>query len=429
MNEKVVLVSVVMLFFVGTVSCGVLPKAQLRRFIQHIADRDKAAFMRFDKHALQMIGEAVPVAQEMQQVFDSNDGRIVKVVEGSASENDDNFNPLLAMARDDLNYCTRFLKLLKKYTSLCITDKVLPPALEQALFKDNCMRLYLENDVLAQFEEKIGTYLDSRQTSDEFTVVVTSVRGLAPIIQKRLWERMERVLLFDLDELTDVLLYGARGGIDMQRFYALMKKNIIILSTAALINNKYEMRKQQYIYSVGNVLDLGYEPYIVESCVKGPTFLDDYCAQVVYTETNNPTLFNIGINEAWAIQKFFEVKANELHEDDYIVKLTGRYYFKDDTFIRTLEDNYCDVLAQYSPYVPYSDVFVGLIALKHKYYKNMLQLFDYARMETDRVCIEWEVGKYILTLCERHVPVIYVKELHLYGNGFYHGTNDAIQYW
>ena len=76
---------------------------------------------------------------------------------------------------------------------------------------------------------------------------------------------------------------------------------INIVCTAALINEQYEIRKQEYINVTEKIKQFGIMPYIVESCKHGPTFLDSVSDRVWYSQTNDYSLRNKGVNEAKAL--------------------------------------------------------------------------------------------------------------------------------
>ena len=78
----------------------------------------------------------------------------------------------------------------------------------------------------------------------------------------------------------------------------LIDSKIKIVCTAALIQDNYEQRKEEYIRTLTKLKEFGYETYVFESCTQGPTFLRQYCDHVCYTQTNNPLISNKGVNEA-----------------------------------------------------------------------------------------------------------------------------------
>lgn len=165
---------------------------------------------------------------------------------------------------------------------------------------------------------------------------------------------------------------------------------IKFLCTAALINNQYEMRKQEYIDCLEKLINFGYQPFVVESCVQGPTFLDGY-ATVFYSQTNNPRLKNKGVNEA--VSMLSSLSYFQFNDDDMIVKLTGRYYFYSDQFLKTITQH------------PEIDIFIkefsdgqictSCFAIRFKLLKEFLTHIDYNWMERNMVNIERVFARYI----------------------------------
>ena len=102
-------------------------------------------------------------------------------------------------------------------------------------------------------------------------------------------------------------------------------KNINIIFTAALIDNQFEMRKSEYLYSLNRLKSWDYIPYIIESCRRS-SFFDNYSVPVCYAQVNDPNLRNKGVNEAKALQVGLDYFG--FSDEDMIVKITGRYFFK-----------------------------------------------------------------------------------------------------
>jgi len=133
-----------------------------------------------------------------------------------------------------------------------------------------------------------------------------------------------------------LFLYSA--VIVLSAFFPLNAEMRIIL-TAALTDNHFEFRKNQYIESLNILADYGYQnPYIVEAIKKvGPTFLDDYSTNVFYATCNNPSSINHGANEARTLLEALE--HFQFADDDIILKLTGRYQLLSDRLLRIIKKN------------------------------------------------------------------------------------------
>lgn len=406
-------------------------KETLQTLMKHIMRRERAAFTRFDEAAFNIMQQSDALGQEMLNIYHS-DGSQYKAYAPSVNNNNNLYpwNPMLDMAQEDMNYCTRFLKLIKKYTCLIVTDKPLPEELIKKLFKPGCTQLLVSTAHMNIVDELTLVCNELLRETDDFTVIVTSLRGISPLLQHRLLLE-HNVVVIDMDALYDVLSDDTQQPLDLNRFYKLMAHNVIIMSTAALISGPeiykdYDRRKAQYIKSIEMFNEMGYEPYIIEVCADGKSFLDDYCHQVLYTQSNDLSYVNKGVNEAKSMLLFLETYKDMIQEDDIIIKTTGRYHCTDDYFIRLVEDN-----DNYAGFVKhriknrldrrYVDVFTGIFALEARYFKNMLTSMRFERMGTD-VWFEWDVARYIYTLAERHVPIIYLEKAHMY---HYEGIDDA----
>lgn len=202
-----------------------------------------------------------------------------------------------------------------------------------------------------------------------------------------------------------------------------INNKIKIVCTAAILENNHKERMAEYIKSMKIISQFGYEPYIIEACKSGPTFLDEYSNFVYYPNVNNPSLGK-GFNEALSMLKGCEYF--EFDDDDWIIKLTGRYYFADDYFVRLVEDNTdADAIVRtWSKEVPgqKGSIFTGCFAMKYKYLKEML--IGYLREKIDMIekndkriyIIECFAAKYIYDLARNRAKVMFVKNLHVFAN-------------
>jgi len=201
--------------------------------------------------------------------------------------------------------------------------------------------------------------------------------------------------------------------------FSSLASEIKILCTAALINNQYEMRKHEYIDCLQRLSHFGYQPLVVESCVQGPTFLDTY-ATVFYSQTNNFRLKNKGVNEAISLLAAFPYY--NFQDDDMIIKLTGRYYFYSDQFLKVVTQH------------PEIDIFVkefsdgqmctSCFAIRFKLLKELLTHIDYSWMEHNMVNIERIFADYVNTCISHNISVKKVSMLGLKVNCF--GTGNCV---
>ena len=248
------------------------------------------------------------------------------------------------------------------------------------------------------------------------------------ILQKRLWHKLDNVFLFDFGSLIDAICgWKTRAWIklthfDSEAFIKKLSQDVKIVYIAALIDKKYEMRKKEYIHSLTILKGFGYEPYIVEAC-KTASFFDDYDKNVCYSNVNDLRLRNQGVNEARSLIEGFN--QFDFNDDDMIIKLTGRYYFENDSFIRLVE-NYLDVDA-FIKTDRYGQVHTGCFALRYKYFKEMLTQLDFEKMEKHMINLEAETAHYIKELQNKNlINVMNIDKLNLTCNVFGRGNNTKI---
>jgi hypothetical protein len=172
----------------------------------------------------------------------------------------------------------------------------------------------------------------------------------------------------------------------------IMPKVHVVL-TAAITNNYYETRKQQYVAMIQNLGRYGYtDVYIIEAIKKqGRSYFDDYSKNVFYATCNKSTLKNIGINEGLTMQE--GLKHFNFAPEDMVLKLTGRYECTSDAFIKFVEAHQdADAVVKFTPD---GQVLTLCYAMKYKHFMHMFETLDYDTMEKDMIYIETAVGKYI----------------------------------
>jgi hypothetical protein len=167
---------------------------------------------------------------------------------------------------------------------------------------------------------------------------------------------------------------------------------IYVILTTSLINENYEVRKNQYIASIKRIIEISknknYKVVIVENNGKRKTFLDDYNIPILYTNNNSIQTNNKGIKEIHDILdciKFFDIK-----DDDMIVKLTGRYLVDIDSEVfKILDSNNpnIDCIIKYGWYDEPSDTMLtscitGLIANRCRDIKKI-------EIPGENICLEW----------------------------------------
>lgn len=156
---------------------------------------------------------------------------------------------------------------------------------------------------------------------------------------------------------------------------------MIYLIITASINNKYGVkndvhRKNTYIEAITTTLscikDMNIKTIIVENNGFRSTYLDNLGCDVFYTNNNILQTRHKGVKELYDIKNVIE-KYN-IHDDDMIIKLTGRYMPLKDTFFKIVIDSQSDALIKFynvcTKKFLSNDCVLGLFALRCKYLKE-----------------------------------------------------------
>jgi len=149
-----------------------------------------------------------------------------------------------------------------------------------------------------------------------------------------------------------------------------------------------EDRKNQYINCINKLIDItknipNKKIIIIENNGKRKTFLDDISDDVFYTTNNKMKGWNKGRKELNDILEC--IKKYDIKDNDFIVKMTGRYLLDDNSnFIKQLYnlkdvDCICRYLLRCSAAGIYlfshknacHACFTGLIGMRCKYIKNL----------------------------------------------------------
>lgn len=191
--------------------------------------------------------------------------------------------------------------------------------------------------------------------------------------------------------------------------------------TAAIIDEQYEMRKNEYLYSLKVLDDLGIHPYILESC-KTESFFDPLPYSIFYTRTNNSRLFNKGVNEANSLIKGFE--KYKFEENSIIIKLTGRYFFTSRNFISYIENH--PKIDAFIKRTENSSIFTGCFALRCCYFQKFLRQLDLKKMEREKISIEDELYRFLIN--NPSIKVLQLDSLDVTANIFGEG-NCQLTHW
>jgi hypothetical protein len=171
-----------------------------------------------------------------------------------------------------------------------------------------------------------------------------------------------------------------------------LRKKYIFVTTSLINVPEKEKRESQYNNCIEILINLNlhkkYTIIIIENNGKRSTFLDKYCCfenvKIFYTnnnEYNNNKLLNK--NPDYGIVEFMDIidciKEFNIDDNDFIVKLSGRYYLDtDNQFFKIVDnlDNKYNGVVKYGPYmspIDYrtNDCVTGLIGYTAFYLKKI----------------------------------------------------------
>ncbi len=198
---------------------------------------------------------------------------------------------------------------------------------------------------------------------------------------------------------------------------------IWVIITASLINQAgkgrdYETRFTEYMNGITKIIDTfkDYKIVIVEnqsirvrqfSFGIHQTFLNSFKVPVLYTRTNEIVTRNYGMKELLDIKHCIDHFG--IQDDDFIVKITGRYILKEDSEfvreVRNLSQTNYDAIIRYGSYIEdppegkSDNCVTGLIGLRCRYLKKI-------EIPDEDTYVEWKWAKVINSLEESKVCVL-----------------------
>jgi glycosyltransferase GT-like protein len=330
----------------------------------------------------------------------------------------------------NVEMCLKFLKFLKQSNvCLLVGNCNIPASVREMLFGSQCQFIPTPSqnsyDEIDRIEKEC---LEKIQNRNGYKIIVTSMGCSGRALQKRLWNKLDNVFLFDFGSLMDAICgWPTRQWIDLThfdtgRFLHMLEKELVnsqirVVCAAALIEYSYKLRKEEYITSLKIIKDFGYHPYVIEACQPSPpTFFEDYTPYVFYSNVNNPKLINKGVNEAKSLMEGF--KHYNFFENDMIIKLTGRYRFNSRAFLQLVENHpEVDAFVKIDPsVVPYGKAFAGCFALRHHLFQDLLRNLDLVKMEEQLIDLEVEIAKFIQKISEQGASIMYIDNLDVTAN-------------
>ena len=172
---------------------------------------------------------------------------------------------------------------------------------------------------------------------------------------------------------------------------------IYFLVTTSLFNNNLT-RKIQYTYGINKLKEVitlknitNYKIIIIENNGKRETFLDNFNYEVFYTNNNSIKINSKGYKELKDI--FDTIEYYQIQDDDFIVKITGRYILENNSkfmnIVKNLDVKHYDCIirygAFYGPALNYKadDCITGLIGMTCKYVKQI-------KYPKEDYAVEWD---------------------------------------
>ena len=188
---------------------------------------------------------------------------------------------------------------------------------------------------------------------------------------------------------------------------------MLILFTSALTEEFFEKRKIEYLTSYQKIteLKLNNNTCILECLNDGinKTFLDDLDCEIYYTGQNFK-FKNKGVNEILNINWFLQKK--EILEDEFILKITGRYLLINDSFINTIDkfSNTYDVILRRDNH---GQVFFGCLGMKKKVLVDFINSHNWLDIESRFISIELVFSNFLKT---RQYKILEVGKINIYCN-------------
>lgn len=198
---------------------------------------------------------------------------------------------------------------------------------------------------------------------------------------------------------------------------------IKIIFTSALIENKFEQRKQEYLSAYNSLKNLINKEsiFILECYSDNLQFLQNFDCAKFLSLSHKTNIKNKGVLEFEALKKFINSNSNLFKDDDYIVKITGRYKLKSNKFFQLLNKSenleFVGKLMNNN-----TQVFAGLFAMKFMHLKNFLNTLNFEILEQNMICIENYILDFVIL---NKLNCGFVNELEIFAPIF--GTGDIME--
>ena len=184
-----------------------------------------------------------------------------------------------------------------------------------------------------------------------------------------------------------------------------MKKKV--LCTSAFLSKNADERNEEYRIGIQRLLELGVEPYVVESTATRSDVFHSLLPdeQIFYADTNNPTEPNKGVNEFKSMIKALE--HFQFDKEEVVYKMTGRYFLETDSFFRMMDQ--CAMDAGFHQY-PDGQLFTGFFACRVSLLNEFLNSVNYDVISKKMVNVER-----VASIFFKNQRTAYVKKLDIVG--------------
>lgn len=172
--------------------------------------------------------------------------------------------------------------------------------------------------------------------------------------------------------------------------------------------NRYieSIKQLLLLIKINNIEDI--KPIIVENNGNRQSYLDDLNCDICYTNNNKLNFLHKGANELLDIKEV--INRYNIQDDDFIIKLTGRYKMLNSSFINLVKNN----MNNYDAFIKFfnvctlkymfDDCVLGLFSIKCKYIKE----FNYNFIRSP----ECEFADYVRTNINQN-KIMEIKQLDL----------------
>jgi hypothetical protein len=162
-----------------------------------------------------------------------------------------------------------------------------------------------------------------------------------------------------------------------------------ILFTSALISQDFDARKEEYLKGLESLKPFWNDTTVIECARTESPWISDK-VPVYFTGVNNPSWRNKGANEANALLSFLTKHPGDPNQ--MVVKFTGRYRFKDSSFLDTCLTTKYDAVVKLGEG---SQVYTACFAMREGLLVDMLKSIDFNIMEIGMVNFEQLVANYV----------------------------------